>query len=213
MKIHDNKVILVVFLDLQRAFETVNRNILLEKLKKYGIRNMELKWFESYLSNRTQKTKVNNSTSDSLGASIGVPQGSVLGVLLFLIYVNDMAKVVQRSKLVLFADDALLYVCCDAVEECVNIVNDDLNNLCCWSKMNKLKLNINKTKFMLFNSNYNVDILIDSSKIEIAIGRSLPISPCDRTAPIAWFDTSVVSMNGFSKSGNASISDEDFNLL
>lgn len=105
MAIHDKKVVVAVFLDLRRAFETVDRSILLEKLKKYGVRNIEAKWFESYLMDRLQKTKMNGIVSKAIKVLLGVPQGSILGVLLFLIYVNDMEKAIEFAKLVLFADE------------------------------------------------------------------------------------------------------------
>lgn len=141
---HDRKVIIAVFLDLQRAFETVDRDILLQKIESYGVREVELLWFKSYLSGRKQRTKLNGIISDSINVCLGVPQGSVLGVLLFLIFINDVEKVIELCKLILFADDALLYVVADSVEECLDKIKHDLCKLDLWFKANKLGLNIKK---------------------------------------------------------------------
>lgn len=165
--IHSNKSIVAVFLDLRRAFETIDRNILLLKLNKYGIVDIELKWFESYLSNRTQQTKVNEVISTEITTTLGVPQGTVLGVFLFLIYINDIGRVVKNGKLLMFADDALLYVESDNVQVAANKINEDLQHLSNWFKMNKMKLNIDKTKCMVLNSNLNnCNIKIDDNFIE-----------------------------------------------
>lgn len=166
MAIHDKKVIIAIFLDLQRAFETVDQGLLIEKLKSYGVYGTELKWFKSYITGRKQRTKIKDSISSSIDVKLGVPQGSILGVLLFIIYINDMVKSVEFSKLVLFADDALLYVCGDNITECVTKINHDLEKLNVWFKMNKLNLNLKKTKCMFFNDNASTNINIDNKIIE-----------------------------------------------
>lgn len=165
--IDDKKVVVAVFLDLRRAFETVDRDILLNKLLMYGVQDRELVWFESYLMNRTQRTKVEGVVSDLVDVKLGVPQGTILGVLLFLIYVNDMEKVVKLSNLALFADDTLIYVVGDSVDECTSKLNEDLSRLGDWFMLNKLKLNIEKTKCMVVNSILNNKILIDNVEIDL----------------------------------------------
>lgn len=107
--IKSNKKIIAIFLDFKRAFETIDREILLDKLNKYGIRDTELKWFKSFLSNRKQFTCVNNIKSNITDNMYGVPQGSILGALLFIIYINDMPNVLDKSEMVLYADDTLIF--------------------------------------------------------------------------------------------------------
>lgn len=168
MAVDDKKVVVAVFLDLRRAFETVNKEILIKKLEMYGIDEIELQWFKSYLYQRTQRTRVNDAVSDEIDVLLGVPQGSVLGVLLFLIYVNDMEKAIELSKLVLFADDALLYIVGDTVDEGINNMNSDLNRLSEWFLMNRLKLNVDKTKYMVINGSVsNNRIVIDNTELDL----------------------------------------------
>lgn len=110
-KLVDNKqTVLSVFLDLKRAFETIDRSRLVEKLKTFGIQNNALKWFTSYLDGRKQCTKINNFTSEQIDNDLGVPQGSVLGAILFIIYINDLPNILENVSINLFADDTLLYI-------------------------------------------------------------------------------------------------------
>ena len=99
----------VLFLDLKKAFDTVNHNIMLQKLAMYGMGPVCVSWFENYLAGRTQMTKVNDVLSDTRIVSCGVPQGSILGPLMFIIYINDMDKVISDCSVSLYADDTALY--------------------------------------------------------------------------------------------------------
>ena len=104
------KYVVGVFLDLKKAFDTVDHTILLRKLEQYGIRGKTLRWFESYLSNRTQYVEYNNSKSDTKIITYGVPQGSILGPLLFIIYMNDFSRSSDLLFSILFADDTSVFI-------------------------------------------------------------------------------------------------------
>ena len=129
------------FLDLQKAFDTLDHQILLRKLESYGIRHKCLEWCKSYLSNRTQRVFVAGVTSISLKITCDVPQGSILGALLFLIYINDLPRVCNQLSVHLFADDTnLCSLGCSRIA-----IQDDLDSVAAWLNANKLKLNMLKT--------------------------------------------------------------------
>ena len=142
-----------VFLDFSKAFDTVDHAILLCKLKSFGLDNNSLNWFESYLTNRQQKTSINNTLSSSLPVSVGVPQGSILGPLLFIIYINDMPNFVKHCKIILYADDTLLYYSSNSIKDIELCVNEDIHSICKWLDENLLTLNCAKSKFLLFGGN------------------------------------------------------------
>lgn len=139
----------VVFIDFKRAFETINRNTLMDKLLQYGIGGKVMEWIKSYLTNRKQKTKYQNCTSAEMIIAHGVPQGSVLGPLLFIIYINDIVNEFRTVKCNLFADDMILYVNGDNADTIEHKLNQELQNVAKYLRINSLKLNIRKTKFML----------------------------------------------------------------
>lgn len=153
--INEDKVVLSVFVDLQRAFETIDRGILIKKLSSYGVGSIALNWIKDYLSYRYQQTRVRSNISNKRNSLIGVPQGSILGPLLFIIYVNDIHKVLNRCFVNLFADDTLISVSGKNIKEIIEILNNELIALYDWLCKNRLKLNTEKTKCMIVGSKAN----------------------------------------------------------
>ena len=139
-----------IFLDLEKAFNTVNHSILLKKLEKYGVRGLPLKLMESYLIERKQVTKIGNCISEELNINTGVPQGSCLGPLLFVIYVNDL-HLSTKFNVTLFADDACLSLSNENIHDLETETNNELQNVNSWLHKNKLFLNHNKTNYLVFS--------------------------------------------------------------
>ena len=140
-----------VFIDLQKAFDTVNHHILTAKLEHYGIRGVANNWFKSYLSGRTQYVSIQGYDSDEKAVLHGVPQGSVLGPLLFLIYINDLHKAIRNSSVYHFADDTNLLNFNTSPKKLQNDINYDLKCLYKWLLANKISLNCSKTELIFFH--------------------------------------------------------------
>ena len=159
-----------IFIDLKKAFDTVNHDILLLKLEHYGIRGASLGWFRSYLSNRKQYVFYNGVSSDVLTVTCGVPQGSVLGPLLFLLYINDLPYISDKLQFFLFADDTNIYYDSPDLKTLEKTVNNELKKLCLWLNVNRLALNVAKTNFVIFRANkkldHNVTLLMNKKAIE-----------------------------------------------
>lgn len=158
--IDKSKLTTAIFLDISKAFDNVNHSILLSKLNASGIRGTQMDWFVSYLKNRSQCVKIKNDFSSFININRGVPQGSILGPLLFLVFINDFCKLKLNAKIITYADDSvLLYSCTDSVS-LNNQIEQDLKVISTWFMLNDLNLNLNKTKVMHFSlTNVNSNIV------------------------------------------------------
>ncbi len=142
----------------------------MSKLNHYGVRGTANDWFNSYLSNRKQFVSINGYDSEQVDMLYGVPQGSVLGPLLFLIYINDLHKAIKYSIIRHFADDTCLLISNKSPKQLQKQLNLDLRNLCNWLKANKISLNASKTELLIFRHpnkkiNYNFKIKINGKKL------------------------------------------------
>ena len=154
--INDDRVTIAVFIDLRKAFDTVNHKILCRKIENYGVKHKNLDWIESYLADRTQSVFVNGKVSDEESVSCGVPQGSVLGPLLFLIYVNDMKKSLKNASYHLYADDTVIYYSGNELQDIIPSLQTDLDSYFDWCNANCLTLNVKKTKFVIYGTKSRV---------------------------------------------------------
>ena len=137
-----------IFLDLSKAFDTIYHNILLTKLHHYGICGTALDWFRNYLIHRTQSVHALNCNSSTKGINVGVPQGSILGPLLFIIYMNDFTNTTSLLKLILY--DTNIFISHSDLNSLYHIMNTELTHITDWFMANKLSLNVSKTDYMLF---------------------------------------------------------------
>ena len=145
-----NNFTLGVFIDLSKAFDTVNHKILIRKLELYGVKNSYLKWFQNYLSDRKQGVSYPGGISKLMNIVCGIPQGSILGPLLFLIYVNDLYLSSKLLNCILFADDTNLFLSGKNIKTLFSSMNSELSHITDWLKSNKLSINISKTQYILF---------------------------------------------------------------
>lgn len=147
---------LLVFIDFSKAFDSIHHDILTYKLQHYGIRGIPLNLLRSYLTNRSQYVNIDGINSPKLPIVSGVPQGSVLGPLLFNIFLNDIVNIQHPSKLIIFADDCTLCTKSPDLHDLTNITEHSLSLIGKWSTLNKLTINLQKTKFMVITYNKNL---------------------------------------------------------
>ena len=149
---------MLITIDFQKAFDVIRHDILLYKLFHIGIKGVIWKWFESYLKDRTHRTLVNGVLSQPLITKTGIPQGSSLGPLLFLIYINDLKNIFLNNEINIFADDSALILSCKQIDQLFNLANRKMFLLMNYLKANGIKLNENKTEYMIISPNRSVPI-------------------------------------------------------
>ena len=166
----EKKYTVGVFIDLKKAFDTIDHTLLLRKLEHYGIRGVAHSWLKSYLNLRKQFVHINDFNSDLLDVKCGVPQGSILVPKLFILYINDICNVTDILNFILFADDTNIFCSGKNIETLCKTVSKELDKLNIWFAVNKLSLNVSKTNFILFgnkkHTTEDVHITINNVKID-----------------------------------------------
>ena len=140
-----------VFIDLSKVFDTLDHQILFSKLEHYGVRGVALQWIRSYLSNRKKFVQIKDTRSEFYEIKCGVPQGSILGPLLFILYVNDLQRALKQATSLLFADDTSIYYSHSDIKQLEATLNSELQSLDIWMKSNKLSVNISKSNYLIFH--------------------------------------------------------------
>uniref|UniRef100_A0A3P9H9W6 Reverse transcriptase domain-containing protein n=1 Tax=Oryzias latipes TaxID=8090 RepID=A0A3P9H9W6_ORYLA len=164
-------VVGAVFLDLKKAFDTINHKKLLTKLTKFNFSSSTIKWIESYLSKRSQSVRINHYHSSPLPISTGVPQGSILGPLLFSLYINDLPSVCSNAFTQMYADDTVIYSHGNNTSEVAEKLTETMGHVAKWLEQSSLCLNVNKTVAMFFSKtnrkNILADVFVAGKKIDI----------------------------------------------
>ena len=189
--INNKKVTAGVYLDFARAFDSVNYDILILKLRDMGISNMIVNWISGYLGNRQMCTKFNSYTSNTKSLICGVPQGSVVGPILFLCYVNDIIDVCSDAsvKIVLYADDTVIFCRSDNVLELQDKMQNTLHNVSTWCENNRINLNVKKTKPCCYGTRH----LLNGCHLNFSINNS-PLLPCTQYKYLGVFLDETLNM-------------------
>lgn len=165
----DNLLTGVCLLDIKKCFDSIDHKLLLYKLNCYGIRNIECQFFTSYLSNRKQIVKCNGILSDDRQVSVGVPQGSVLGPILFMLFINDISQHIHLGTANLYADDCIIYCSGKTVDDVGSKLQKCIDDVSLWYAGNKLAINADKSNTMLIASKHNLQSLSDDCTLKITI--------------------------------------------
>ena len=160
ISINSNKICTAIFIDFKKAFDTVDHDILIKKRHHYGIRGLPLLWLKNYLIKRPQFLQFKDEISNEYFSNCGVPQGTVLGPILFLIYINDIINSYKLLKLKMFADDTTLFLEDNDILRLQENVNNELLKINNWLISNRLSINLKKTYYMIFNSSNVLDLNI-----------------------------------------------------
>ena len=158
-----------VFIDLRKAFDSIDHDVLLNKISRLGVRHRELQWFKNYLHDRTQVVEFQGVTSAAESVIAGVPQGSILGPLLFILHLNDLPKAVIKCSVLMYADDTVLFFSAPQVSTIVDTINREIRVLEHWLKVNSLFINVVKTEAMLFGTSQKLSKVDDFSKVSHCI--------------------------------------------
>ena len=158
--VNESQITGICMLDIAKCFDTIDHDLLLKKLSLYGIKNIELEWFKSYLHQRQQAVLCNGKLSSFVDISSGVPQGSVLGPFLFISFINDISNLAANGCLInLFADDTIIYTSGDSIGGVQSKLQTCLDNICNWYNRNRLVINIEKSKVMIIGSTWQLKSL------------------------------------------------------
>ena len=186
--INEGKMVGAMFIDLQKAFDSIDHSILLEKLRIYGCNQMSIEWFTSYLSDRQQQVKFNEASSSFQNIKLGVPQGSILGPLMFLLFINDLPLHLSHCKSDIYADDTTIYVEGKNLKDIEDLLNIDAASLYRWCIENSLTINVKKTKCMLIATSQRMRTIKSSLQVYINNAR-VPVSSCEKLLGVHIQDT------------------------